>query len=377
MKPKQLCILAAVAILLGGAALIMKTQDLSRRTREQATEQVHLLPDLDLTANSPIRAVEISDGATTLRIEQQGDQWVVTNSFNYAADREKLGKALLTLADLEISETVRTSESQRKQMLLADGRGTTVTLLDTNDGVISGVRLGKPRYNQGPSPTPFGPVASGRYLQRLGNEQVLLVNKSLDTFTTTPSDWIKSEILQVPAGDIQSVEIAAPGQAPLSFSRASGKLALKGLAENEQLDTGKTYGIDSAFSFLRCERVADPALTPDATGIATGTVYKATTKTHTVYEATIGSKASQSSARYAVFSAEALPLPEGTTNTAVIAEYQAAADTSDAFNQTHGEWTYLIRSQNADSMTKSRDEIVTVEDHSETPDESAENAETE
>ncbi len=60
--------------------------------------------------------------------------------------------------------------------------------------------------------------------------------------------------------------------------------AVKGLAANEELDTSKTYGLDSALSYLDFAAVVDPNWSEAAFGFATGYVYTVRMKGGTNHE---------------------------------------------------------------------------------------------
>ena len=104
---------------------------------------------------------------------------------------------------------------------------------------------------------------------------------------------------------------------------------LKGLGPKEELDTSKTYSLDSALSYLDFASVADPKLTEADLGFSTGYVYTVTVKegSNTVqHVATVGNKVKDGSDRY--------------------------------FKLDDGKWVFTISSYSAESMMKARKDLV-------------------
>ena len=124
-----------------------------------------------------------------------------------------------------------------------------------------------------------------------------------------------------------------------------------GLGEKEELDTSKTYSLDSALSYLDLTNVADPKLTEAELGFATGAVYTATLKNGTVYTAKTGGTATGSD-RWLKVSAAFIPVGTNATENAKLE--QAVKD----FNAKVGKWTYSVSSYSADNMAKSRKDLV-------------------
>ena len=108
---------------------------------------------------------------------------------------------------------------------------------------------------------------------------------------------------------------------------------LKGLGPKEELDTSKTYSLDSALSYLDFSSVADPALTEAELGFSTGAVYTVTVKdgSNTVKRvAHVGNKVKDGTDRY--------------------------------FKLDDGKWVFTISSYSAENMMKKRSDLVKVKE---------------
>lgn len=238
MTNKNLVALAAVAIVLGGAAYMLSS---SSKPSAAKLNGKPILPGLDVSA---VASIEVGD---KLKLSSGDQGWTLDTLYGYPADRSKIAENLLKLVDLKVGQVARgRALGESKDIVLKDSAGKEL------------VRL------------PIGDKHRGRYVGFAG--ETVLVTDSLDAFDGGVRDWCDTRLAD----------------------------------------------FDVNFN-----TVADPALTPEETGIATGVVHMVTVKegTNDVQRvAVIGAKAKDSSDRYFK--------PEG------------------------GKWTYLIPSYSADRMLK-------------------------
>ena len=161
--------------------------------------------------------------------------------------------------------------------------------------------------------------------------------------------FIAERIGNVTASDVTAVTYAK-GKETVTLTRKDGTWALEGLGPKEEIDTSKTYSLDSALSYLNFSDIVDPKKTDAELGFATGAVYTATLKNGITYTAKIGNKVGSDSA----FKVSAAFKPVGTNAT----ENAACEKTVKEFNDKVGKWTYTISSYSAESMSKSRKDLV-------------------
>ena len=136
----------------------------------------------------------------------------------------------------------------------------------------------------------------------------------------------------------------------MELKRKDSSWALAGLGEKEELDSSKTYSLDSALSYLDMTGLADAKLTEAELGFATGSGYTVRLKDGKSYTAKIGNPVGGD--RY--FKVSAAFAAVGTNAVENAALEKAVKD----FNAKTGKWTYLISSYSADSMSKSRKDLV-------------------
>lgn len=340
MKPRQiLLLLVSAAILIGLAVLSGKRREAPAASQAGSP----LLSGLELNR---IAAVEVGAAGKTLRLARIDERWCVTNAYNYPVDFSRLSQRLIALRDVKIGQV------QRGMTLDAD-RATQVRLLGQDDRPLATLTLGEARQARGGGDEPmrFYRASEGRYLSRNDDPAVFLVKESLDDWNTDAEGWMDSQITSIQATDIATIELRPAAGDPVVLDRSGGSLALVGLdAATETFESSRAGGVDTALSYLRFTQIADPSLTEEQLGFATGSLYRATLKGGEIYTARLG--AARDDGRYLRIAAE---LPPAATNDAA----RAAAETRVAEANARLEpWTFVIASYAAANMVRTRDELV-------------------
>ena len=166
------------------------------------------------------------------------------------------------------------------------------------------------------------------YLAYRGGETVL-VKDTLDAFDGDVKQWCNTRIASISSSDVKTVKYAHGGETVELEKGTNSTWVLKGLGPKEELDTSKTYSLDSALSYLDFNAVADPKLTEAELGFSTGYVYTVTVKegTNTVtHVARVGNKVKGGSDRY--------------------------------FKLDDGKWVFAISTYSAENMMKTRKDLV-------------------
>ena len=332
MTNKNLVILAAAAAVLGGAAYFCNS---GRKIKSSNLNGKPVLPAFDV---SEVAKVDVG-GKVTLAATDGG--WVIDSLYGYPADVTKIRENLLKLKDLTVGQTARGQKIES---------GTKIDLKDAKGAVLASVTLGeqhmsKPRGQA----VQFGGggYPDGRYVKF--GDGVVLVKDSLDAFDGDPKKWCESRICSVPSADVKEVSYTKGGET-VNLIRKDSTWSLEGLGAKEELDSSKTYSLDSALSYLDFNNVADPKKPEAEFGFATGSVYAVSLKNGQSYTAKIGNASGAD--RYFKVSAAFAPVGTNATENATLEK--AVKD----FNAKTGKWTYLISSYSADSMSKSRKDLV-------------------
>ena len=334
MTTKNLVILAAAAAVLGGAAYYTSKSG-SVKTPSLVGKKV--LPAFEL---ADVARVEIG-GEKKLALASSETGWKVESLYGYPADVTKIRENLLKLQDLKVGQMATGTKIEKPAAVeLKNSAGKAIASLQ-----LGGTHNAKPRGQM--AQFGGGGYPDGRYM--LFEGKAVLVKDALDAFDGDPKKWVDTRSCKVTASDVAAVTYAKGGET-VKLARKDGKWNLEGLGEKEELDTSKTYSLDSALSYLDLTGIADPKRTEAELGFATGAVYTATLKNGTTYTAKTG--AANGADRW--FKVSAAFKPTGTNATENAKLEKAAKE----FNDTVGKWTYSIASYSADNFFKARKDLV-------------------
>ena len=312
MNTKSLITLAAVAVVLGGAAYFLQSG--SRPSAAKLNGKT-ILPGLSV---ADVAKVEVG-GKLTLASSANG--WKVESLHGYPADREKIAENLMKLAELKVGQVAH------GRKLGAEAK---VTLKDASGKALADLTIGDKHQKKATGQAAMyggGSYPDGRYVAFEG--ETVLVKDTLEAFDGDVKQWCNTRIASIPSADVKAVRYAHGGEVVELEKGTNSTWVLKGLTAKEELDTSKTYSLDSALSYLDFNTVADPKLTEAELGFKTGYVYTVTVKegSNTVsHVATVGNKVKDGSDRY--------------------------------FKLDDGKWIYTISTYSAENMMKSRKDLV-------------------
>jgi len=312
MNSKSLIILAGAAVVLGGAAYFLQSGNKPSAAKLNGKA---IFPGLSV---ADVARVEVA-GKLTLAASAAG--WKVESLYGYPADREKIAENLMKLAELKVGQVAH----GRKL-----GAESALTLKDASGKVLADLKLGDKHSKKAKGQMAMyggGSYPDGRYIAFDG--ETVLVKDTLEAFDGDVKQWCNTRIASIPSSDVTAVTYAHGGETVELMKGTNSTWVLKGLTAKEELDTSKTYSLDSALSYLDFNAVADPKLTEAELGFKTGYVYTVTVKegSNTVqHVATVGNKTKDGSDRY--------------------------------FKLDDGKWIFTISSYSAENMMKARKDLV-------------------
>ena len=331
---KKLIFLVFVAAALIGTAVWLKD------ARSQKTPSLvgrKILPAFNI---SDVSRIEIA-GKKSLALTSGEAGWTVDALHGYPADGKKIVDELLKLKDLKAGQPAAgISNAAPTVVTIKDSAGKELAKLEMGEQHRSAPRGEMAQFGGGGYP-------DGRYVALDG--KTVVVNDALDSFDGDPKKWVDTKVCGITASDVKEVTYAK-GKETVKLTRTNGTWTLEGLGPKEELDTSKTYSLDSALSYLNFSDVVDPKKTESELGFATGSVYTATLKNGITYTAKVGNKVGSDSA----FKVSAAFKPVGTNAT----ENAACEKTVKDFNASVGKWTYTISSYSAESLSKARKDLV-------------------
>ena len=334
MTTKNLAILGAAAVVLGGAAWYCNS---GRAVRAPSIVGEKILPSFDV---ADVARIEIG-GAKKVQLVADDKGWKLQSLYGYPADVTKIRENLLKLTELKVGQVANGKKLASPATIdIQNAAGKSLAALPLGETHTSKPKGQAAMYGGGGYP-------DGRYVEYKG--KTVLVKETLDAFDGDPKKWVDTRIASVSASDVQSV-VFEQGKEKVSLTRKDSKWELAGLGPKEELDTSKTYSLDSALSYLDFNDVADPKKSDAELGFTTGCVYSVTLKNGESYTAKVGGK--NGSDRWVRLSATFKAVGTNATENA------ASEKKVKEFNDKVARWTYAVSSYSADNMSKKRADLV-------------------
>ena len=309
MTKKNVIALVGTAVVLAGAAFLVNS---GAKPKSPKLAGKSILPAFSV---ADVARIEVGE---KLVLAADADGWKIESLYGYPADREKIAENVLKLGELKVGQVARGRTIANPTVLrLTDAVGKELAVLP----------MGEPHFRKATGQAAMfggGGYPDGRYVSFKG--ETVLVKDALEAFDGDPKKWCSTRIASIPSADVTAVSFARAGETVMLDKGTNGVWTLKGLGPKEELDTSKTYSLDSALSYLDFASVVDPKLTEAELGFATGCVYTVTTKDGTNHVATVGNKVKDGSDRY--------------------------------FKLDGSKWVYTISSYAAKSMMKTRADLV-------------------
>lgn len=333
MTTKNLVILGAAAVVLGGAAWYCNS---GRAVRAPSIVGEKILPSFDV---ADVARIEIG-GAKKVQLVADDKGWKLQSLYGYPADVTKIRENLLKLTELKVGQVANGKKLASPATIdIQNAAGKSLAALPLGETHTS-----KPK---GQAAMYGGGYPDGRYVEYKG--KTVLVKETLDAFDGDPKKWVDTRIASVSASDVQSV-VFEQGKEKVSLTRKDSTWTLAGLGPKEELDTSKTYSLDSALSYLDFTDIADPKKSDADLGFTTGCVYSVTLKNGESYTAKVGGK--NGSDRWVRLSATFKAVGTNATENA------ASEKKVKEFNDKVARWTYAVSSYSADNMSKKRADLV-------------------
>jgi len=334
MTTKNLAMLGVAAVVLGGAAYFCG----SGRTIKSSS--LNGKPVVDKFEVADVARLEIG-GAKKLTLAATEKGWTLESMYGYPADVTKIRENLLKLADLKVGQVASGVKiASPTKVEVKDAKGKVLA-----SAVLGDEHRAKPKGQA--SMYGGGGYPDGRYVKF--GEKVVLVKETLDAFDGDFKKWTDARICAVPSADVTAVTYAKGGET-VSLTKKDSTWTLAGLGPKEELDTSKTYSLDSALSYLDMTGLADPKLAEADLGFKTGAVYTVSLKDGKTYTAKVGN--AKDGDRYFRVSASFKAVGTNATENATLEK--AVKE----FNDKTAKWTYTISSYSADSMSKTRKDLV-------------------
>ena len=187
MTTKNLVILGAVAVVLGGAAYVLNSGSKGSAPKLNGKAIVSGLNVAD------VARIEVGD---KLKLAAGDKGWTVETYHGYPASREKIAENLLKLGELKVGQVVRGKKLEKT---------TPVVLRDAAGKELVQLTLGEKHAKWG----------HGRYAAFAG--ETVLVSDTLDAFDGEAKPWIETKIVDEPWISFNDIADAKLTEADLGF----------------------------------------------------------------------------------------------------------------------------------------------------------------
>jgi len=292
MSSKQLSLLAAILILLGGLAAWIHYGGAGAWKQADTQSGAKVLPGLVI---NNIASLRINGGKESVTLERKGDAWSVKERDGYPADTQKIGPLLVKLSELKVTQTEAITEALRPRLQLAapgqaDG-GIAVDLSDAAGKSLGNLILGKALTKPSEIPGATKEVPTGRYLlARDATTTAIAINDPLTEVDASPRAWLDKTFAKPERA--RTITLSSGGKPRWTLTRAEEAVMawiLKDAAKGEEFDTNKAEEIAGNLGSLAMTDVAvNPK--PDELGLTDGDVLTVETFDGLNYTYTIGKK---------------------------------------------------------------------------------------
>ena len=349
MKTGKLIVLAVVAAALAVGAWMAYQKKTASTVKDEGgiARGAALLPALDKRLPEVARITYKKGDGKIVLVRDDNHNWTIETSDNYPADPKRITEMVFNLTGLKVAEMVTARTEKYDRFGLKDaGEEGTLTIQDKKGDAIATVVRGQERKaDTGPDATSR---PGGRYVRTPPDARIYLINEPYFRLGTKTGDWIDSEVMSVPSGEIVALSVDSGTTQTFALSLdADEELTLKDVPKGMQV---KKYEISSTRDALDPLRIEDviSATSDKAKALAFNTTYQAKLKTGTVYEAKVAKDGSD----YYVGVSASYDAPvflkddNKTTQSLATAKTNAgkAKEAVAGFNEKHGPWVYKVSS---------------------------------
>jgi len=373
MNRKQLIILLVLAIVGGGAGLMIRHNSQSAWQGTDKNIGQKLLGDLPI--NDLTRLV-IKQGANELNLARKENLWRVRERGDYPANFQLISDFLIKAKDLKVSQSEKVGKSQLAKLALAPGEGTNIPTVvefkDQADKTVRSLLLGKKHMKKSERPSPMGEMGDegwpdGRWVKVGDSDTVAVIAEAFLSIEPKPDQWLNKDFFHVEK--VRSLAVLSQNSTnswKLTRETESGEWKLADPKAGEQLDSAKTSSLASA---LASPTFADLAVgaKPENFGLDKPTTITLETFDNFTYTLKVGQKTNDN---YPLTLAVAAQLPKERTpgkdekaedKTKLDKEFkdsQKKLEDKLAQEKAYEPWTFLISTWTLDAVMKDRSQLM-------------------
>ncbi len=218
MKPKSFALLVILLCVLASITFfVLRQENPSSQTTRMGEPLFTQIPLED------IMALRISsheaDEIQTVSLKKADSEWVVENLFNFPANFKSIWELVSKLKDSKIGRRFEASDDSLSRLALhapgtpdisPDKKAVRIEILGKDQKPIADVLIGKQRESSSGD--------GSQYLKPTGENTVYLVDQIFWVVGKQPRDWIKTDLLDIPPADIESVTCIDPMDQSVIYS---------------------------------------------------------------------------------------------------------------------------------------------------------------
>lgn len=248
MSNRNLGILAVVAAVMVIWAVLQS--HLSRPSRVVSSEPTDLIQGLDTGA---IDSIVVGHGDEAVTIAKRNGKFVVVDKANYPAAPQRINSLIAECLDVKRSQRYTSNARNHEDLEVTPETAQAQVRFFKPDGtLLTGLVVGK------------SPESGAGAFVRLADSNDVYVSDSVPWFSTSPLEYIDTELLAVSAEDVNSVTVSTPEGAYTLRPGAGGAGAvMENLPAGKTLKTADARVVLGALSSLRFVDVNTPATLGD------------------------------------------------------------------------------------------------------------------
>lgn len=378
MNRKQLIILIVLLFVIGGLGVFFGYRDRSSWTETGGELGEKVFKNFPLNDVTQIH-IRQSTGEVNLVKE---DIWKVKERWGYPANFNEIRDFLRKLTDLKSVQSPKVGPSQLARLELispdkgtnaAAGTASLVEFKDKSGKALQSLLLGKKAMRESEEGSQFGgggfPV--GRYIMVPENAQkVYLVSEPFADIETKADHWLNKDFVKVEK--LRSISITstnATNSWKLMREAESSPWQLSDKKPGEELDAGKTSGLNYVFSSPGFNDVLSPEKKPEEIGLTEPMTATLETFDNFTYNVRIGSKTSDDNYPIQVNVAANLPKERPAPGKEEKPEEKQKLDKEHQEKiskleeklkqeQSLEKWTYLVSKWTVDPLIKERKDLL-------------------
>ncbi|MFC1712229.1 DUF4340 domain-containing protein [Candidatus Poribacteria bacterium] len=203
MKKKNILILLGVLAVLVLAAILI--EGMGKRDEKKVDEESILFPGF---AADQVSSIEIKTEDKEVKLNKEGETWLVATADNYPADQEAVEKILDTMTDLKSTLTASRSAEKHSQFEVDEESSVVVTMLGSDsEDALARIFIGK-----------MGPDFMSTYIRKADQDAVLLADGYLrGTFDRGPRGWRDRTIFDFDTTQVQSLTLTSQEKGEISI----------------------------------------------------------------------------------------------------------------------------------------------------------------